>query len=219
MSLDIHERNMIARRAAKEIAPGSMVYLGAGIPEMVADFVPDGAQVHYFFPHGFVSIGSFPKRREQPPLRREETVPLPVGPGSPLFDSSVAFGIIRRGMLDIAFCGGLQVSAQGDLANWILPGKKVYGIGGGSELAQSAKKVIVLMSHLNREGDSKLVSACTFPVTASRCVDVIITERAVIEVTAQGLLLREVLYPYQLADVIQGTAAPLRISEQVLISD
>lgn len=220
MSLNIHERNMVARRAAKEIHPGLMVHLGPGIPELVADFVPHEWNVLFHFAHGFLSIGSVPHRgRQAAPRVHGGGGPAVTAPGASLFDSAVAYGMVRRGKLDIAFFGALQVSCQGDLANWMIPGKKVYGIGGVSELALNAKKVIVLMSHLNREGEPKVVQECTLPVTASRCVDVIMTERAVMKVTAQGLLLTEVLYPYTLEDVIRHTAAPLRISEHLLISE
>lgn len=219
MSLNIHERNMVARRAAREIGPGSMVHLGSGLPQLVADFVPNDWNVLFYFPHGLLRFGPLPYRGEDTSLSSEGEALLVPSPGTSLFDTTVAYGMVRRGKLDIAFFGALQVSSRGDLANWIVPGKKVYGIGGVSELARGAKRVVALMSHLNREGEPKVVRECTLPVTAIRCVDAIITERAVIEVTEQGLLLTEVLYPYKLEDVVNHTGASLHISERLIISD
>ena len=206
MSLNIDERYMIARRAAKEIVPGQMVHLGPGIPQLVADFVPHDGNVLFHFEVGFPGIRSVPYREER------------AAPGASFFDSTSAFGMVRKGKLDIAFFGAFQVSSRGDLANWMIPGKKVVGIGGVSELAHHAKKRIVLMSHLNREGKPKIVPECTIPITVGRCVDLIMTERAVMQVTEMGLLLTEVLYPYSLEDVILHTGAPLRVSEHLLVS-
>lgn len=130
-------------------------------------------------------------------------------------DSTTAFGIIRKGMLDMTILGALEVSSQGDLANWIVPGKRVPGMGGAIELAQKAKKVVVVMSHLDKHGESKVKSACTLPLTAKSCVDLIITDMAVIEVKSQLLILREVMPPYQPEDVIRATEAPLILAPDV----
>lgn len=130
-------------------------------------------------------------------------------------DSATAFGIIRKGMLDMTILGALEVSSQGDLANWIVPGKRVPGMGGAIELAQKAKKVVVVMSHLDKHGESKVKSACTLPLTAKSCVDLIMTDMAVIEVKSQLLILREVMPPYQPEDVIRATEAPLILAPDV----
>lgn len=130
-------------------------------------------------------------------------------------DSTTAFGIIRKGMLDMTILGALEVSSQGDLANWIVPGKRVPGMGGAIELAQKAKKVVVVMSHLDKHGRSKVKSTCTLPLTAKACVDLIITDMAVIEVKSQLLILREVMPPFQPEDVIRATEAPLILAPDV----
>jgi acetate CoA/acetoacetate CoA-transferase beta subunit len=121
----------------------------------------------------------------------------------------MAFAIIRRGLIDLTILGALEVSARGDLANWIVPGKKVPGMGGAIDLAQKSKRVIVLMNHTDRKGRPKIVSTCSLPLTAPHCVDLIITERAVIEVQEQGLVLKEILPPYSLQEVVKSTGAPL----------
>jgi len=211
---------MIARRAAREIQPGMAVNLGIGIPELVTDFIPHDWNVMFHSVNGILGIGSAPlKGQEDPYLFNSGGTPVTIVPGASFFDSTIAYGMIRRGKLDVAMIGGLQVSRNGNLANWIVPGKRVYGIGGGTELALHAKKVIVLMSHVNEEGEPKIVKDCTLPLTAKNCIDLIITEMAVIEVTEAGLMLTEVMYPYTLEEVIGKTGAPLSISEQLQTVD
>lgn len=220
MGLGMDERYMIARRAAKEVEPGMTVNLGIGIPELVADFIPSEWGVMFHSVNGILGLGPTPvKGEEDAHLTNAGGAPVSLVPGASLFDTSVAYGIIRRGKLDVAFLGSLQVSRRGDLANWIVPGKRIYGIGGGLELAHCARKVIVLMSHLNEAGEPKIVTECTLPLTSRRCADLIITERAVIRTTAGGLVLTEVMYPYTLEDVIAKTGATLQISEHLQLPD
>ncbi|MGE5702786.1 MAG: 3-oxoacid CoA-transferase subunit B [Clostridia bacterium] len=220
MDTDVEQRNIIARRAAKEIEPGMAVNLGIGIPELVADFIPRDWQVMFHSVNGILGIGPTPiKGEDDPHLFNAGGAPVTIVPGASIFDTTMAYGMIRRGLLDVAILGGLQVDVMGDLANWIVPGERVHGIGGGLELAQRAKKVIVLMNHLDPQGNAKIVKRCTYPLTAKACVHLIITERAVIEVTQTGLLLREVQYPYTLKDVLDSTDAPLRISENLLVAE
>lgn len=220
MRLEIDQRYMIARRAAREIQPGMAVNVGIGIPELVADFIPNEWNVMFHSVNGILGVGPTPlKGEEDQHLVSAGGAPVTIVPGASFFDSTIAYGMIRRGKLDVAFLGALQVSRLGDLANWIVPGKRVYGIGGGEELAFHAKKVIVLMSHVNRDGDPKILRECTLPLTAKGCVDLIITERAVIEVTPSGLLLTEVMYPYSLEDVLRHTGASLHISEHLQTVD
>lgn len=210
-------RYLIARRAAKEIEPGMAVNLGIGIPELVADFIPNEWNVMFQSVNGILGIGPSPlKGEEDRHLFNAGGAPVTILPGASFFDTTIAYGMIRRGMLDVAMMGGLQVSSEGDLANWIVPGKRVHGIGGGTELAHKAKKVIVLMNHMNAENEPKIVRNCTLPLTAKACVDLIITEMAVIEVTPDGLLLKEVMYPHTLEEVITRTAAPLLLSDQLI---
>ncbi|QRG70732.1 3-oxoacid CoA-transferase subunit B [Brevibacillus choshinensis] len=220
MGLEMDQRYMIARRAAREIEPGMTVNLGIGIPELVADFVPPEWNVMFHSVNGILGLGPTPVTGEEDAhVTNAGGAPVSIVPGAAFFDTTVAYGIIRRGKLDVAFLGGLQVNRRGDLANWIVPGKRVYGIGGGTELVRNAKKVIVMMSHANAKGEPKIVSECTLPLTAKRCADIIITERAVIEVTAGGLVLTEVMYPFSLEDVIEGTGATLQISENLQLPE
>ncbi|MCA1010458.1 3-oxoacid CoA-transferase subunit B [Halobacillus halophilus] len=216
MGMGIDLRNRMARRAAKEIEPGMIVNLGIGIPSLVSNHIPAVMQVMFQAENGVLGMGESPEEGEENPmLCNAAGFPVSIVPGASYFDSATAFGIIRSGNLDITILGGLEVSEQGDLANWIVPGKRVPGIGGAMELAQKAKKVIVLMSHVNKHGAPKILPECQLPLTAKACVDIIITDRAVIEVTKKGLLLKEVMAPYTVDDVIKNTAAELKLSDQV----
>ncbi|MDF2681218.1 MAG: acyl CoA:acetate/3-ketoacid CoA transferase subunit beta [Brevibacillus sp.] len=220
MRLEMDQRYMIARRAAKEIEPGMTVNLGIGIPELVADFIPHEWNVMFHSVNGILGLGPTPVTGEEDAhVTNAGGAPVSIVPGASFFDTTVAYGIIRRGKLDVAFLGGLQVNRKGDLANWVVPGKRVYGIGGGTELVRNTKKVIVMMSHVNAEGEPKIVGECTLPLTARRCVDLIITERAVIEVTPGGFVLTEVMYPFSLEEVIAKTGATLKISENLQLPD
>ncbi|MFT9849674.1 3-oxoacid CoA-transferase subunit B [Aneurinibacillus sp. REN35] len=214
MGVGVEQRHLIARRAAKEIHPGMLVNLGIGIPTLVADYIPDEWNVMFHAENGILGTGPSPIRGEEDEnLCNAGGFPITLAPGASYFDSTVAFGMIRRGYLDITILGALEVSQHGDLANWIVPGKRVPGMGGAIELAQKAKKVIVLMNHTNKAGEPKILRKCTLPLTAPACVDMIITERAVIEVVGDALYLREVLYPYTVEQVVESTEAPLIIAE------
>ena len=216
MGMGVDLRNRMARRAAKEIDPGMIVNLGIGIPSLVSNHIPADMQVMFQAENGVLGMGESPEEGEENPmLCNAAGFPVSIVPGASYFDSATAFGIIRSGNLDITILGGLEVSEKGDLANWIVPGKRVPGIGGAMELAQKAKKVIVLMSHINKHGEPKIVPECQLPLTAKACVDIIITDRAVIEVTEEGLLLKEVMAPYTADDVMKNTAAELMLSDQV----
>ncbi|ASF40520.1 acyl CoA:acetate/3-ketoacid CoA transferase subunit beta [Halobacillus halophilus] len=216
MGMGVDLRNRMARRAAKEIDPGMIVNLGIGIPSLVSNHIPTDMQVMFQAENGVLGMGESPEEGEENPmLCNAAGFPVSIVPGASYFDSATAFGIIRSGNLDITILGGLEVSEKGDLANWIVPGKRVPGIGGAMELAQKAKKVIVLMSHVNKHGEPKIVPECQLPLTAKACVDIIITDRAVIEVTEKGLLLKEVMAPYTADDVMKHTAAELMLSDQV----
>lgn len=217
MGMGVDVRNRIASRAAKEIKDGMVVNLGIGIPSLVSNHLPSNIHVMFHAENGILGMGESPEKGEEDAmLCNAGGFPVTVVPGASYFDSAAAFGMIRGGYLDITILGGLEVSEKGDLANWVIPGKRVPGIGGGMELAEKAKKVIVLMSHVNKNGEPKILKECALPLTARRCVDLIITDMAVIEVTDKGLVLIEVMDPYSASEVIENTGAPLSISENLI---
>jgi acetate CoA/acetoacetate CoA-transferase beta subunit len=218
MGMGVNTRNRMAKRASEEIENGMVVNLGIGIPSLVANHIPSSYEVMFHAENGILGMGKSPdKGLEDPMLCNAAGLPVTVIPGASYFDSATAFGMIRSGYVDITILGGLEVSEQGDLANWIVPGKRVPGIGGAMELAKKAKKVIVVMNHVNKKREPKIVKECRFPLTAASCVNLIITDMAVMEVTDNGLLLKEVLAPYSVEEVIHLTEANLLIPEQVKI--
>lgn len=211
-------RYKIARRAAQDIGQDMVVNLGIGIPSLVANYVSADLNVLFQVENGILGVGSSPAIGEEDPmLCNAGGYPVTVVPGASYFDSTVAFGMIRKGYIDITILGALEVSARGDLANWIVPGQRVPGMGGAMDLAQKAQKVIVLMNHRNKKGESKILPTCTLPLTAVGCVDLIITDMAVIEVTTEGLVLREVMSPFSVEDVVQSTVAPLQVAADIVI--
>ncbi|MGJ3195604.1 3-oxoacid CoA-transferase subunit B [Peribacillus frigoritolerans] len=216
MGMAVDVRNRIAKRAAKEIHDGLIVNLGIGIPTLVADHIPQDIHVLFHAENGVLGTGPSPDPgKEDPALCNAGGFPITTVLGASYFDSATAFGMIRKGYIDITILGALEVSEKGDLANWIVPGKRVPGMGGAMELAQKAKKVIVLMNHVNKQGESKILKTCTLPLTARKSVDLIITDMAVMEVTEEGLVLKEVMAPYTVDDVIRNTEAPLKIHAAV----
>jgi acetate CoA/acetoacetate CoA-transferase beta subunit len=216
MGMGVDIRNRIARRAAQEIIDGMIVNLGIGIPTLVANHIPPGVQVLFHAENGILGTGPSPLSGEEDEnLCNAGGFPITVVPGSSYFDSATAFGMIRRGYLDITILGALEVSEKGDLANWIVPGKRVPGMGGAMELAQKAKKVIVLMNHVSKQGKSKILKQCSLPLTAKGCVKLIVTEMAVMEVTEEGLVLREVMSPFTVEEVISHTEAALILPDLV----
>ncbi|MFJ7939125.1 3-oxoacid CoA-transferase subunit B [Peribacillus sp. NPDC096622] len=216
MGMAVDVRNRIAKRAAKEIHDGLIVNLGIGIPTLVADHIPQDIHVLFHAENGVLGTGPSPDPgKEDPALCNAGGFPITTVMGASYFDSATAFGMIRKGYIDITILGALEVSEKGDLANWIVPGKRVPGMGGAMELAQKAKKVIVLMNHVNKQGESKILKTCTLPLTARKSVDLIITDMAVMEVTEEGLVLKEVMAPYTVDDVIRNTEASLKIHAAV----
>ncbi|MGO4274823.1 3-oxoacid CoA-transferase subunit B [Paenibacillus sp. TAF58] len=216
MGMGKETRVRIAKRAALELKDGMAVNLGIGIPTQVADYVPEGINVVFHAENGILCAGGAPLPGEEDAfLCNAGGYPVTITSGASYCDSSIAFAMIRRGCIDITILGALEVSERGDLANWIVPGKRVAGIGGAMELAQKAKKVIVLMNHVNRQGESKVKKQCALPLTAQSCVKMIITEMAVMEVTEQGLLLKEIMLPYTIDDVVSHTEAALIITENI----
>jgi 3-oxoacid CoA-transferase B subunit len=203
-------KEKIAARAAREVQPGQVINLGIGIPTMIPDYLPDATEVFIQSENGILGVGPRCRRgTEDRNLIDAGGSYVTLNPGASFFDSAVSFAIIRGGRVDITFLGTLEVSAEGDLANWIIPGKRAPGIGGGMELAQKARRVVVTTSHTTRDGRPKILERCTLPLTAKGCVTTIITELAVIDVTSRGLRLRELARETSLSEVQTKTAAPL----------
>lgn len=218
MGIDI--RNRIAKRAAEEIKAGMVVNLGIGIPSLVPNYLPDGMNVIFHAENGITGMGPSPMEGEEDEnLCNAGGFPVTVVEGASYCDSAIAFGMIRRGRVDMTILGSLEVSEQGDLANWIVPGKKVTGMGGAMELAQKAKKVIVLMSHTDKHGNAKIVRECSLPLTSSKCVDVIITEMAAFQVTDKGLLLTEIFTPHTIGEIRECTGCNFLISDDLRMID
>lgn len=216
MGMGVDIRNQMAKRAAEEIHYGMVVNLGIGIPSLVPNHLSNEIMVMFHAENGITGMGPSPiKGGEDGNLCNAGGFPVTLNRGGSYCDSSVAFGMIRRGRVDMTILGSLQVSQNGDLANWMVPGKKVPGMGGALELAQKAKKVIVLMNHCDRLGHPKIVKSCTLPLTTKACVDLIVTELAVFKVSDEGLLLTELFAPYDLGIVANRTEGYFTISDHV----
>lgn len=216
MGVGISVRDRIAKRAAEEITDGMVVNLGIGMPTLVANHLPEDRHVMFHAENGVLGTGPTPPRGEEDEnLCNAGGLPITVVPGASYFDSTYAFNIIRRGLLDVTILGAFEVSGTGDLANWIVPNKIVSGMGGAIELAQKAKKVIVLMNHVDKKGNSKIVKTCSLPLTAKRCVDLIVTDMAVIEILEEGAHLIEIMDPFTVEDVIAETEATLTIADHL----
>jgi len=207
-------KEKIAVRAAREVQPGQVINLGIGIPTMIPSYLPDGMGIWVHSENGILGMGLRCRRgTEDRNLIDAGGSYVSLIPGASFFDSSLSFALVRGGRLDAAFLGALEISQTGDLANWIIPGKHAPGIGGGMELAQKARRVIVTTTHTTRNGRPKILKQCTLPLTAKSCVDLIITEQAVIEVTAGGLHLKEIASDVSVDQVIANTAADLTIPD------
>jgi acetate CoA/acetoacetate CoA-transferase beta subunit len=216
MGMAINVRNQIAKRAAAEIKTGMVVNLGIGIPSLVLNHLEKDIQVMFHAENGIVGMGPTPRTGEEDEnICNAGGFPVTVVEGASYCDSAVAFGMIRRGRVDITILGALQVSEKGDLANWIVPGKKVPGMGGAMELAQKARKVIILMSHTDHKGKAKILQNCTLPLTSARCVDMIITEMAVFQVETNGLVLCEYHEGFTIEEIRSMTDCSFTIHEEV----
>ncbi len=213
MALD---KNQIAKRIAQELQDGFYVNLGIGIPTLVANYIPDGVNVVLQSENGLLGIGPFPEEgSEDADLINAGKQTITTVAGSAFFDSAMSFGMIRAGKVDLTILGAMEVADNGDIANWKIPGKMVKGMGGAMDLVASAKNIIVAMQHVNKAGESKLLSKCSLPITGLKCVKKVVTELGVFEITTEGFKLLEYAPGVTIDYIKEKTLGRLVIADDV----
>ena len=214
--MTILTRDQIAKRIAQEVQDGSVVNLGIGIPTLVANYIPKHFFVIFQSENGLLGMGPFPKKADvDPDLINAGKETITAVAGASYFDSAQSFAMIRGGHVDLTVLGAMEVDSAGNIANWMVPGKLVKGMGGAMDLVAGAKHVIVAMQHQDKSGASKIVKRCTLPLTGQNCIDRVVTDMAVLDVTPEGFVLKEYAPGLSVEDVIKASEAPIKIDPDV----
>lgn len=213
---ELNVKDMMAKRAAEEVSNGDVINLGFGIPQKVVNFIPEDITAFIHAENGILGAGpAAEKGKEDPDVVDSGCVPVTTVPGASFFDSADSFALVRSGTLDMTVLGALEVAENGDLANWMVPGGLVPGMGGAMDLARHAKKVVAVTTHTDKKGNSKLKAKCTLPLTAKGCVSLVITDIAVLEVTDKGYLLKEVFEGHTVDEVKEKTDGNLAVADDI----